>query len=148
MDMEKKKCTKCGEEKVLNEYAYKNKPKEIKKPHCKECDKKARREYYLKNKDRIVGIVMGNNKKIKERNGRFVWNYLLEHPCIGCGETNPIVLEFDHRDGSDKTIEVSKMVNLGYSVENIKNEIAKCDIRCANCHRIRTAKQFNWYSYI
>lgn len=146
--MKKKKCTKCGEEKMLNEFAYKNKKKNIKKYCCKSCDKKVRKEYYIQNKKRIIEGILINNKNIQQRNGRYVWNYLLENPCIDCGEINPIVLEFDHKDGVEKISEISRMKGQGASIQKLKKEIEKCDVRCSNCHKIRTAKQYNWYSYI
>ena len=37
------------------------------------------------------------------------------------------------------------MIGCGQSKEAILEEIAKCDLICANCHRIRTAKQLGWY---
>ena len=68
------------------------------------------------------------------------------NPCVDCNEADPIVLEFDHRDDVEKIAEVGKLVANGYKWETIKEEIDKCDVRCANCHRRRTAKQFNWYN--
>lgn len=146
--MERKICTKCGEEKPLEEYAYKNKPKGIKKPHCKECDKVARRQYYLDNKERIVEDILIRNKEKKKRNYTFLHKYLETHHCVDCGNDNPIVLEFDHRDNVDKVDSISKMCSEGRGIESIKKEIDKCDVRCSNCHKIRTAKQMNWFSYL
>lgn len=37
------------------------------------------------------------------------------------------------------------MVKNGFSIENIFLEIEKCEVRCANCHLIKTARDFRWY---
>jgi len=74
----------------------------------------------------------------KLRNRLWVWGYLLEHPCVDCGETDIRVLEFDHRDPADKVGNVGRMVSDRRCIEAIEAEVAKCDVRCANCHRRRT----------
>ena len=61
--------------------------------------------------------------------------------CIDCGESNPLVLEFDHV--KEKSHNISDMVNGSYSIAAIKEEIRKCEIRCANCHRIKTIERRN-----
>jgi hypothetical protein len=72
------------------------------------------------------------------RNREFVFNYLQEHPCVDCGLSDPIVMEFDHVRGR-KIKEVSQLVQDGVRLERLSDEIAKCDVRCANCHRRKTA---------
>jgi hypothetical protein len=64
-------------------------------------------------------------KEIKEASG-----------CVDCGESNHIVLDFDHI--RNKKYNISRMIHDGFSWAAIKKEIAKCEIVCANCHRIRT----------
>lgn len=66
------------------------------------------------------------------------WEYLLAHPCIDCGEADPLVLEFDHR--GDKRSAVVDLMRRHAPWEEIIVEIQKCDVRCANCHRRRTAR--------
>ena len=56
--------------------------------------------------------------------------------CTDCGETNHIVLDFDHL--KDKKYNISRMIHDGFSWAAIKKEISKCEVVCANCHRIRT----------
>jgi hypothetical protein len=74
-----------------------------------------------------------------------LFDYLKDKSCSDCGETDPIVLEFDHDDPKLKSFQISQAVNNSVSTENIMKEIMKCTIRCANCHRRRTAKQFKWF---
>jgi hypothetical protein len=63
--------------------------------------------------------------------------------------TNPIELpafHFDHLKQETKILSVSEMCTR-YNLDDVKTEIAKCQLACANCHMIRTAEQLNWYSY-
>jgi hypothetical protein len=55
--------------------------------------------------------------------------------CKICGDNRPPVLDFHHRDSAGKDFTVSQMVNR-FSRKRILEEIEKCDILCANCHRI------------
>ena len=106
---------------------------------CKECKKEVGAKYFQDSKGHHKNL----NKERKRKARQHIWDYLKTHPCIDCGESDPIVLEFDHR--SDKLMPVSHMINVGASLEKIDLEIAKCDIRCAHCHRRKTAKDFGWY---
>lgn len=74
-----------------------------------------------------------------ETNQTWVNDYLLEHPCVDCGETDPVVLEFDHLVQSETNRDVTSMML--YSIEKILSEIAKCEVVCANCHTRRTARR-------
>jgi hypothetical protein len=114
---------------------------------------KARQQSYQRSWDRAKreeNVTLYNSNKsdakrrLRLRNVRFVWNYLELHPCIDCGEDDPVVLQFDHQ--GDKTMKVSQMVNHS-SLERLSAEIAKCEVRCGNCHTRRTAKQLGWYEW-
>jgi len=63
--------------------------------------------------------------------------------CVDCGFDNPIALEFDHRDHLGKKRQgISQMVaEANVSVETLPIEIAKCEVRCANCHRLVTSER-------
>ena len=83
-------------------------------------------------------------QRLKKR--RYSLEYLSSHPCVDCGETNPVVLEYDHR--RDKKFNIGTAISSSnLSWEKIKLEIEKCDVRCANCHRKRHAKINNWYDF-
>jgi hypothetical protein len=75
------------------------------------------------------------NSKI--RNRKFLDNYLKNHPCIDCGNSDLRVLDFDHVRG-EKVEDVSHAVRNNWSIIKIQKEIDKCEVRCSNCHRIVT----------
>jgi L-lysine 2,3-aminomutase len=135
-----KKCTKCKIEKELKNFnkKYKNRLNS----RCKECVRESVKKHYLNNKEYYINKALKHNKKYKLINKQFVWNFLKTHPCVDCNESDPIVLEFDHL--KEKNNDISSMISQSYSLETIKKEIEKCEVRCANCHRRKTAKQFNW----
>ena len=66
---------------------------------------------------------------------KFLWGYKSLTPCVDCGEDDPTVLDFDHVRGDKRCAlgDVAKLITL--PVDDLLAEIAKCDIRCANCHR-------------
>lgn len=77
----------------------------------------------------------------------YVVEYLLQHPCVDCGETDLRVLEFDHRGDVPKRLGVGRLVSGGtWGLEAVIREIAKCDVRCANCHRKRTIGTPEWFA--
>lgn len=67
--------------------------------------------------------------------------FLSKNPCVDCPEVDIIVLQFDHL--SDKEFNVSDMV-FTHGLGKLKEEVAKCVIRCANCHTRKTARDFGW----
>lgn len=57
--------------------------------------------------------------------------------CADCGESDPACLDLHHREDADKGMEITEMVPYGHSKENLREEMAKCVVLCANCHRRR-----------
>jgi hypothetical protein len=132
-----KVCTKCGLEKDENEFGWER----IGKRHarCKPCRVEDRMDYYEKNKEKDLEYKWNRQVEKREEARLYVFTYLSNHPCQDCGETDPLVLTFDHVRGVKKN-NVSQMVNQGYSIAAIQAEIDKCEIRCSNCH-MRKEKQ-------
>lgn len=79
-----------------------------------------------------------SHKRDHQQRRQRLYDYLKIHPCVDCGEDDWMVLEFDHIRGV-KSFNV--MSSVSRTKELIEAEIAKCDIRCANCHRRRHAKE-------
>jgi 5-methylcytosine-specific restriction endonuclease McrA len=75
------------------------------------------------------------------RKTKLVSDWLSSHPCIDCGETDPIVLEFDHI--IPKSHGVREVIQGWGSIKRLLSEMAKCEIRCANCHKRRHYKLRN-----
>ena len=71
----------------------------------------------------------------QRRNADHLIEILRLRGCVDCSDDDPVVLDFDHL--RDKRASVVKMAP-GCSLAALEEEIAKCDIRCGNCHRIRT----------
>lgn len=86
--------------------------------------------------------VKDSQKRIRERNRAFLIEYLKEHPCSSCGEQDLLVLDLDHVDPATKKYNVSRMVSSQHhSIKKIQEEIDKCQVLCANCHRRKTYKE-------
>lgn len=133
-DVKVKVCTNCKLSMPLTSFSRNGAKKDGLQNKCKPCVKVYNQAYYPQTKDRHAPLRKQSRERIRLRNQEFVWDYLATHPCIDCGLTNPLVLEFDHL--SDKFKNVSNMMS--GSLTMLKTEIAKCDVRCRNCHIIKT----------
>ena len=136
--MRVKTCTRCGQTKALDQFPPVRRSKPDKRQSwCRACFAEVNNRnyspYYWREHARIVARIQGRRDLNRQR----VIEYLRGHPCMDCGEADIIVLQFDHR--SDKSFDVSSMIAAGASWSRISAEIAKCDVRCANCHHRKTA---------
>lgn len=102
--------------------------------------------YKEKHPDRVRASIKAWNKSRYRTLRQFVLDYLSIHPCVDCGEEDPIVLEFDHIKGK-KLERIANLCRRGLSLDRLKLEVAKCEVRCANCHRKRHAKENNYFRF-
>ncbi|MFA5888695.1 MAG: hypothetical protein WCW47_01065 [Candidatus Paceibacterota bacterium] len=145
--MEKLICSKCKLLKSVGDFNYKFKSKGIYQRQCKICTRNNVKNHYINNKKYYLDKSRKRNLKLRTEINEYLLNYFKNHNCIDCGESDPVVLEFDHRDREQKDMSVSSFMK-AMRLDRVKNEIEKCDVRCANCHRKKTAKQFNWFKLI
>jgi hypothetical protein len=108
----------------------------------KEDQAKAAAKHYRENCEKIKARSKVRNVSQRKKNKAFVNRVKRMHSCVDCGEGNPVVLDFDHVKG-DKRGNISDMARWSYSLETIKEEIRKCEIRCANCHRKKTHERMH-----
>ena len=108
----------------------------------KEDAKAYARAHYLAHKDEYKARAKRSNPRQRAKHKQWLLVYLSEHSCVDCGEKDIEVLEFDHIEMIGPK---SRRVwgQLG-SFKKLKEEIAKCEIRCANCHTRRTRRQMGW----
>lgn len=144
-------CNVCNRRLRLDEFyrVRKGTERETVLPQCKECWKaycRERRkrpevkEYEKSYRQREAGLIKDLTIARRERRRQLVYEYLLAHPCVDCGETDVVVLDLDHVMGK-KTSNVSAMVYDSTSMKKILAEIEKCEVRCGNCHRLATERR-------
>jgi hypothetical protein len=135
-ELQTRRCNRCGELKPLDTFAWHRKASGQRQHHCRECQKVIGREHYLANRQRYIEMEARRKKARNEQRMRQLIEFLREHPCVDCGESDPLVLEFDHLE--NKRFNVSQGF-AGRNWQTIVEEMAKCEVVCANCHRRRTA---------
>lgn len=141
-----KKCIKCNIEKKTTDFHFKNKKLNIRNTTCKKCSSKYKKEHYNKNKTKYIKKAKERNTVVREENRQNIFNFLKDKKCVDCKKNNILVLEFDHIDPSLKSFNVTD--SLDSSWKTILKEIEKCEIRCCNCHKVKTHKQFNTHRFI
>jgi hypothetical protein len=142
-----KKCSRCLLTKSSSNFSYKNKGTGLLNPYCKECNRIYQKQHYILNKAYYSQKRAVNAEKATAANRRNIAHYLRAHPCIDCGEADPVVLEFDHVRGEKKST-IAEMLRNARKWSAIQEEIEKCEVRCSNCHKRRTARQFGWRKMI
>ncbi len=66
--------------------------------------------------------------------------------CKDCGYSkNPVALDFDHIEPVEKRFTIAHRTDRA-TIKSLFLEIRKCEVRCANCHRIRTAEKNHFVS--
>ena len=138
-------CTRCRRTLDEAEFNFKNRARGRLHSHCKSCSRALVRDHYSRNTEYYVNKAVARNRIRRRALLDQLIAYLQAHPCVDCGEDDPVVLDFDHVDPAAKTFDVATMIKDAWGWRTMEAEIAKCAVRCANCHRRRTARQFGWY---
>lgn len=133
-----RRCGRCGELKPVDDFAWRRKSKGQRHNYCRPCHSAYHREHYLANKARYIAQAAANKITLRRERTALLLEYFQTHPCVDCGETDPLVLEFDHL--RDKSFEIAAGI-IDHSWGRILAGIAKCEVVCANCHRRRTARR-------
>lgn len=114
------------------------------KNKCKVCANTYQKAYYDAHpaqRSHNRRLCSESKKARKARNKAFI-DELKAHPCTDCGRSfPPVAMDFDHLDATLKEDKVSKLATRAVSLQVLAAEIAKCELVCAVCHRIRTQRR-------
>lgn len=126
-----KKCHDCGRELPVDQFNKNKARKDGFQSRCRECDKKRAIENYYKYREKSIA----RTKKRRKDLVKWFIEIRQQYKCEKCGEERWYVLDFHHKDSQAKTGEVADLVARSFSKKRISEEISKCSVLCANCHR-------------
>jgi hypothetical protein len=135
-----KRCSTCRQERPVSDFNVQRRARDGLQSRCRACSA----EWYQRNRAEHLARVYQRAVRIKADNRRRLVEYLLEHPCVDCGESDLRVLDFDHREPADKRQNVGTLLTDAVRWARVLAVIEKCDVRCANCHRRVTAARGRW----
>ena len=136
--MELLRCYRCHASKPAEEFAWRRKERGQRDSFCRSCRSAYGKEHYAANRQRYIDQARVSKEALRLDRTRFLLEFFKGHPCVDCGEGDPVVLEFDHL--GDKSFSIgAKLVHFAW--QTILEEIEKCEVVCANCHRRRTARR-------
>ncbi len=130
-----KRCARCRAEKPLDEFNRSPRNKDGRHSYCRDCQKAHYRDNAVRHKSNV--------RRTSRRRRQQALDAIMarfSEGCVDCGSTDIRVLEFDHVRGA-KVASVGSMVRRGRALAAIQLEIAKCDVRCRNCHAIVTIER-------
>lgn len=128
-------CTACKVPKKESSFAWRERGVR-RHAKCKECVREDSKGYYRENPKRYLERNY-KNKAIRRKRMRALLEEIKSKPCVDCGQTFPsFVMDLDHVRGK-------KIDNVADLIRNAREtafyaEVKKCEVVCANCHRIRT----------
>jgi len=129
--METKTCSKCKEVISLDLFNFKNKARGEKYSCCKTCWNAINKQRYADNKQYYIDKAKSRTEAIRS----WLKDLKSELICARCGEDHWSCLELHHEDQLEKEFQISDAAHRGYSKKRIMEEIKKCEVLCANCHR-------------
>lgn len=131
-------CRVCLEVKPFDQFNFADKSTGRRKTLCRPCQYSQQRQHYAANKAQYLPRIARNTKAAANRR-RAILRSMKDRPCADCGVRYPyFVMDFDHRPGEVKAFGVAQHLHRYRTESELRAEIAKCDVVCANCHRFRT----------
>lgn len=125
-------CPRCLTDKPLDQFAARNSTTGSLNAYCKACSAEYTRDHYAANRAKYIEKARRQDKKRRD----FIRS-LRERPCADCGVQYPwYVMEFDHLPEFVKSASVTRLQKRSMKV--LMEEVAKCEVVCANCHCVRT----------
>jgi hypothetical protein len=133
-----RKCYRCGKRKPPEAFAWHRRKGGQRDSFCRPCRSAYGREHYEKHRERYIKQAAKVKYRLRRERTICLIEFFKTHPCVDCGERDPVVLEFDHL--RDKSFSIGPELSRK-RWETILAEIEKCEVVCANCHRRRTARR-------
>lgn len=124
-----RRCGRCEQLKPLSQFNWRRAGRGQRDNLCRPCRSAYHREHYLANKQRYVEQAHQRKERLRQERTAYLLEYFASHPCVDCGESDPVVLEFDHLNPELKSF------NIGQSLpyrrwQSILKEIEKCEVVC------------------
>lgn len=138
-----KQCSKCGRLLPLMDFQIRSVEKGTFRNRCVDCRREYDRAYYARNSEKYKEYRRRNQPIYQAKRRALLMEYLNSKACVDCGTTDPVVLELDHVYGQ-KDFNIGDKV-CAYAWKRVLRELDKCEVRCANCHRRKTARDFKWF---
>src|SRR4051812_6476670 len=119
-----RRCNRCGVEKPLEEFAWHRRDKGQRQHHCRPCQAEYRRAHYVANRQKYIARASNRTLAVRLERTEKLLAYFADHPCADCGESDPVVLEFDHLRDKEFAIGAA-LANCSW--KRILAEIEKCE---------------------
>jgi hypothetical protein len=120
----------------ISDFAWRRKAQSQRDNYCRVCRAAYKREHYTVHRERYIANAARRKQALVAERTAYLIEFLRERPCADCGEKDPLVLEFDHLE--HKNFNIARGLR-NHNWQSVLDEIATCDVVCANCHRRRTA---------
>ena len=131
----RKECSHCKKSLSITDFRWKNKDKGIRQSRCPDCHSEYQKKYYKDNWKKVTSKIY-SAKKTRSTSIKDYVREIKERGCNRCGEKRIPTIEFHHENSEEKEHNVSRMLQGNYGLETVKKEIDKCEVICANCHRV------------
>ena len=135
------KCTECDQEKDEAEFSFRKKAENLRFKKCKKCVSAYNKAHYQSHKKQYREKARRWEIKFLSARRAFI-DELKSKPCVDCGRTFPAcAMDFDHLPGTKKEYNLSYLARRAVGEQTFMEELSKCEVVCACCHRIRTASR-------
>lgn len=141
-----RKCSKCKEEKPLEDFKKDSRANKGRGYVCTLCSREVARIYASNWTETQKEAARVRRQKMVRASQLFICEYLQTQSCVDCGEDDIELLDFDHLDPITKHKDICRLVREA-SLRRIKEEITKCEVVCCSCHRKRTNRRGNNYRF-